>query len=129
MLNLERLLLLKGFIDKLDQFIKSAYLGPTSPAIGASIRLDQIRRRHQQLPDVPDCPLDTKGTVFDLFGGFIAGGDLKSFKPITTFNDEYFRDGVSEAVKHAWYNGDKALHPGRARRTAVPTSRTTASIP
>jgi len=31
--------------------------------------------------------------------------------PITDFNDPFFRDGVAESSKHAWYNGDKPLHP------------------
>ncbi|MCC8988786.1 MAG: nickel-dependent hydrogenase large subunit, partial [Candidatus Contendobacter sp.] len=63
---------------------------------------------------VPDLPLDTRGTQFELPGGYIAKGDLASFKPITTYQDAYFRDGVKESVKHAWYEyqgGDKALHP------------------
>ena len=61
---------------------------------------------------VPDLPLDTKGTKFALPGGFVKGGDLASVKPIKSFNDAYFRDGVQESVKHSWYKGGKgALHP------------------
>jgi hydrogenase large subunit len=61
---------------------------------------------------VPDLPLDTKGTKFAVPGGYIKGGDLAGYKPITSFNDAYFRDGVQESVKHAWYKGGKgALHP------------------
>ena len=110
-LNMERLMLLKGFIDKLDQFVKSTYLTDV-PAVGA-FYLDWTKYGGgiNNYLTVPDCPQDTKGTVFDLPGGFIAGGDLKSYKPITTFNDEYFRDGVAESSKHSWYTGEKALHP------------------
>jgi hydrogenase large subunit len=110
-LNIERLMLIKGFIDKLDHFVKSAYLTDV-PAIGA-FYLDWTKYGAgvTNYLTVPDCPQDTKGTVFDLPGGYIAGGDLKTHKPITTFNDAYFRDGVAESSKHAWYQGDKALHP------------------
>jgi hydrogenase large subunit len=110
-LNIERLMLVKGFIDKLDQFVKSTYLTDV-PAVGA-FYLDWTKYGGgvNNYLSVPDCPQDSKGTVFDLPGGYIAGGDLKSYKPITTFNDAYFRDGVAESSKHSWYHGDKALHP------------------
>ena len=110
-LNIERLMLVKGFIDKLSHFVKSAYLTDV-PAVGA-FYLDWTKYGGgvNNYLSVPDCPQDSKGTVFDLPGGYISAGDLKTFKPITTFNDAYFRDGVAESSKHAWYTGDKALHP------------------
>ena len=110
-LNIERLMLIKTFIDKLEHFIKSTYLVDV-PAIGA-FYLDWagIGGGVNNYLTVPDCPQDTKGTVFDLPGGYIANGDLGSLKPITTFNDAYFRDGVAESSKHAWYEGEAALHP------------------
>ncbi len=64
---------------------------------------------------VPDIPLDGKGTEFALPGGYIENGELASYKPIKTFNDKFFIDGVAEAVKHSWYDykegNDKSLHP------------------
>jgi len=56
-------------------------------------------------------PLDTKGTVFGLPGGYIQGGDFKTFKPISSYHDDYFREGVKESIKHSWYEGDWAKHP------------------
>lgn len=38
-------------------------------------------------------------------------GDLATFKPITGFGDEYFRKGVEESSRHAWYEGSAPLHP------------------
>ncbi len=110
-LNIERLMLIKGFIDKLSHFVKSVYMTDV-PAVGA-FYLDWTKYGGgvNNYLSVPDCPQDSKGTVFDLPGGYITGGDMKSLKPITTFNDKYFRDGVAESSKHAWYTGDKALHP------------------
>ncbi len=110
-LNIERLMLIKNFIDKLDHFVKSTYMTDV-PAIGA-FYLDWagIGGGVNNYLTVPDCPQDSKGTVFDLPGGYIDNADLGSLKPITTFDDAYFRDGVAESSKHAWYEGGDALHP------------------
>ncbi len=110
-LNIERLMLIKGFIDKLDLFVKSAYMTDV-PAIGA-FYLDwtTLGGGVNNYLTVPDCPIDTTGTEFLLPGGFIENADLSTMKPIETFNDNYFRDGVAESSKHAWYEGEAALHP------------------
>ncbi|AKH19114.1 nickel-dependent hydrogenase large subunit [Sedimenticola thiotaurini] len=110
-LNMERLLAIKGWIDKLADFVHNVYLVDV-PAIGA-FYLDWAGYG-QGVTDylsVPDMPIDTKGTRFALPGGVITGGDLSTFKPITSYQDALFRDGVKESSKHAWYEGDAALHP------------------
>ncbi|MBF0247893.1 MAG: nickel-dependent hydrogenase large subunit [Alphaproteobacteria bacterium] len=110
-LNLERLMMIKAWIEKLDDFVKSVYMTDV-PAVG-SFYLDWAGYGSgvTDYLSVPDCPQDPKGTVFDLPGGYISGGDLATFKPITSYNDPFFRDGVAESSKHAWYEGDKTLHP------------------
>ncbi len=110
-LNIERLMLIKEFIGKLDHFVKSTYMTDV-PAIGA-FYLDWTNYGGgvTNYLSVPDCPQDTKGTKFDTLGGYIEGGDLSTFKEIKNFNDPYFREGVAESAKHAWYEGDKPLHP------------------
>jgi hydrogenase large subunit len=110
-LNIERLMLIKTFIDKLEPFIKSTYLVDV-PAVGA-FYLDWagIGGGVNNYLTVPDCPQDAKGTVFDLPGGYIENGDINTLKPISTFGDAYFRDGVAESSKHSWYTGGDALHP------------------
>lgn len=60
---------------------------------------------------VPDMPLDTKGTQFDLPGGTIFNRDLSTFTPIKSFNDPYFRDNVTEDVAHSWYKDTGPRHP------------------
>ncbi len=116
-LNIERLMLIKGFIDKLDHFVKSTYMTDV-PAVGA-FYLDWagIGGGVNNYLTVPDCPIDVKGTEFLLPGGFIENADLSSIKPINTFNDEYFRDGVAESSKHSWYTGREALHPWQGDTT------------
>jgi hydrogenase large subunit len=111
-LTVDRLMAIKEWIDKLADFVKNVYLVDVAAvgafyadwtAIGAGVK-DYLC--------VPDLPLDTRGTRFALPGGYVKGGDLAAVKPIKSFNDPYFRDGVQESVKHSWYKGDKgALHP------------------
>jgi hydrogenase large subunit len=112
-LTVERLMAIKGWIDELSDFVKNVYLIDVA-AVGAFYpEWTAIGKGVTNYLSVPDIPLDTKGTQFAFPGGYIAGGDLASRKPITTFNDEYWRKGVEESVKHSWYNYDKpgALHP------------------
>jgi hydrogenase large subunit len=111
-LTIERLMAVKEWIDKLNDFIKNVYLVDVA-AIGAFYAdWTKIGAGVTDYLCVPDLPLDTKGTKFALPGGFVKAGDLASIKPITSFNDKYFRDGVQESVKHSWYKGGKgALHP------------------
>lgn len=113
-LTMERLLAVKGWIDELADFVKNVYLVDVA-AIGAFYAdWTGIGAGVMEYLAVPDLPLDTKGTQFAMPGGYIKGGDLASFKPIGSFDDEYFRKGVEESVKHAWYKGGKGtLHPFR----------------
>ena len=114
-LTMERLLAVKEWIVKLDDFIKNVYLVDVA-AIGAFYAdWTKVGRGITDYLCVPDIPLDGKGEKFALPGGYIENGKLDLFKQIHTFNDEYFRKGVSEAVKHSWYEygsgDDKSLHP------------------
>jgi hydrogenase large subunit len=112
-LTVERLMAIKGFIDELADFVKNVYLIDVA-AVGAFYAdWTQIGKGVTNYLAVPDIPMDTKGTQFALPGGFIEGGDLSKFKPITKFGDEYFTKGVEESVKHSWYDYSKggALHP------------------
>ncbi|MBU1690232.1 MAG: nickel-dependent hydrogenase large subunit [Gammaproteobacteria bacterium] len=111
-LTVERLLAIKTWIDELADFVKNVYLVDVA-AIGAFYAdWTQIGAGITDTLSVPDIPLDTTGTQFALPGGYIPGGDLSKFHAIKSFSDPYFRDGVEESVKHAWYKGGKgALHP------------------
>ncbi|HJU71746.1 MAG TPA: nickel-dependent hydrogenase large subunit [Paucimonas sp.] len=111
-LTVERLMAIKGWIDELGDFVKNVYLVDVA-AIGAFYAdWTGIGKGITEYLAVPDLPLDTMGTKFALPGGYLKNGDLASFKPINSFADPYFRNGVEESVKHAWYKGGKgALHP------------------
>jgi hydrogenase large subunit len=110
-LNMERLYYIKTLIDEVGSFVKNAYLVDVA-AVGAYYA-DWTGHGAgvTNYLSVPDLPMDTKGTVFTMQGGYIENGDLSTYKPIKSFNDEYFKNGVKESVKHSWYKGDWTKHP------------------
>jgi hydrogenase large subunit len=114
-LTVERLMAVKGWIDELADFVKNVYLVDVV-AIGAFYAdWTQYGAGVTNYLCVPDLPQDTKGTQFLLPGGHLPGRDFSAFKPIGSFNDEYWKKGVEESVKHSWYDYEKngPLHPHR----------------
>jgi hydrogenase large subunit len=111
-LTIERLSYVKSLIDELGAFIEQVYLVDVA-AVGAFYAdWTAYGAGVTNYLSVPEMPLDTMGKEFELPGGYIADGDLASFKPITSFQDSYFEGGVQESSKHAWYeSGNGALHP------------------
>ena len=111
-LTLERLTYIKSIIDELGDFVRKVYMVDVA-AIGAMYAdWTQYGAGVTNYLSVPDLPLDTMGTQFELPGGYIQNADLSTFKPITGYQDAFFEGGVKESVKHAWYQGGKgALHP------------------
>lgn len=110
-LNMERLYWVKQLVEEVQGFVKNVYL-PDVIAVGA-LYSDWLKYGAGVLNylAVPDMPLDTKGTKFDLPGGTIFGGNLASVKEILNFNDPYFKDNVAECISRAWYKGDWTKHP------------------
>jgi hydrogenase large subunit len=113
-LTLERLYAMKALIDELGDFVHNAMMNDVA-AVGALYAdWTQYGAGVTNYLSVPDLPLDTKGTTFELPGGYIPAGDLSKFQAITSYQDAFFRDGVKEAVKHSWYEysgAAAALHP------------------
>jgi hydrogenase large subunit len=110
-LNMEKLFMIKDLLEQAAAFVQQAYFVDVA-AVGAMYAnwLGYGAGVTNYLA-VPDLPLDTKGTSFDLPGGTIMGGNLGSVKPITSFEDAYFRDNVTEGIAHSWYDGDWSKHP------------------
>ncbi len=110
-LNMDKLMQARQLLQEVKQFVHQVYL-PDVIAIGALYK-DWLAygKGVTNYLAVPDLPLDSKGTRFDLPGGTIFGEDLKDFTPITSFNDKYFRDNVAESIVHSWYKGDWTRHP------------------
>jgi hydrogenase large subunit len=110
-LNMARLYQVKELLDSAKQFIEQVYFVDVC-AVGA-MYADWLKYGGgvTNYLSVPDLPLDTKGAKFDLPGGTIFNGDLKSSKAITAFEDPYFQKNVSECIAHAWYDGEWTRHP------------------
>jgi hydrogenase large subunit len=110
-LNMDKLYMVKSLLDEVATFVQQVYV-PDVCAIGAMYPewLTYGAGVTNYLA-VPDLPLDTRGTEFDLPGGTIVGGDFGTLKPIRSFADPYFMDSVEESIAHAWYDGSWQKHP------------------
>lgn len=110
-LNMQKLYQVKSLLDEVKAFIEQVYLVDVAVVAASYPEWLSYGKGVTNYMAVPDLPLDGAGTQFDLPGGVIWGGDLTGVKPITKFGDEYFRDGVTENVTHAWYAGTDTKHP------------------
>jgi hydrogenase large subunit len=110
-LNMNKLFMVKSLLDEVVAFVQQVYV-PDVCAIGAMYPewLGYGAGVTNYLA-VPDLPIDTKGTQFDLPGGTIMGGDFGTFKAIKSFDDPYFKDNVEESIAHSWYDGSWQRHP------------------
>ena len=110
-LNMERLYWVKQLTSEVRDFVHQVYL-PDVIAIGALYKdWLQYGAGVKNYLAVPDMPLDTAGTQFDVPGGTIFNGDLGSAKPFQNFSDPYFRDNIKECIAHSWYEGDWTKSP------------------
>ena len=110
-LTMERLMYVKTLIDELGDFVNNVYFQDVC-AIGACYKEWTAQGAGvTNYLSVPEFPMDTKGTVFEHPGGFIPDGDISRFHPITGFEDDFFKKGVQESVKHSWYDGNWTRHP------------------
>ena len=110
-LNMTKLYQIKDLLDEVLAFVQQVYI-PDILAVGSLYPewLGYGAGVTNYLA-VPDLPLDTAGTQFDLMGGTIMNGDVSTVKPISRFGDEYFRDNVEESIAHSWYDGSDSRHP------------------
>jgi hydrogenase large subunit len=110
-LNMEKLYHIKDILDEMGAFVQQVYFVDVC-AIGAMYAdwLGYGKGVTNYLA-VPDMPLDTKGSRFDLPGGTIMNGDLSTVREIKSFDEAYFKENVSECIARAWYDGDWNKHP------------------
>jgi hydrogenase large subunit len=110
-LNMEKLYAIKDTLEEVKTFVEQVYL-PDVIAVGSMYpEWLSYGAGVTNYMAVPDLPLDSKGTEFDLPGGVIMGGDLSSYRPIKAFDDPLFQAKVEESVAHAWYEGNWQKHP------------------
>jgi hydrogenase large subunit len=110
-LNMAKLFAIKDLLDEAVAFVHQVYVPDVCAIGGMYPEWLGYGAGIKNYLAVPDLPLDTKGTQFDLPGGTIFDGQFNTFKAIHDFNDEYFRDGVAESIAHSWYDGDWTRHP------------------
>jgi hydrogenase large subunit len=110
-LNMQRLYEVKSLLDEVAGFITQVYL-PDVAAIAASYP-DWLKYGAgvTNYLAVPDMPTDAKMTTFDLPGGVIWNGDLARVRPVTSWNDDYLKQNVTESIARAYYDGDWARGP------------------
>jgi hydrogenase large subunit len=110
-INMATLWEIKTLLEEMQAFVRDVYLTDVC-AIGALYPewLGYGAGVTNYLA-VPDLPLDAAGTKFDLPGGTIMNGDIKTFKAIGSFQEKYFADNVTESIAHSWYEGDWQKHP------------------
>jgi hydrogenase large subunit len=110
-LTVERLYYIKTLIDQIGDFVNNVYMVDVA-AVGANYAdWTAYGKGVTNYLSVPDMPMDTKGTMFALPGGYIPDGKVGDYKKIETFGDALFRDNVKESIKHSWYDGDWDRHP------------------
>ena len=109
-LNMDRLVMIKSLLNEITTFVQQVYFVDVCAIAAMYPEWFSIGPGVKDYLAVPDLPLDSKET-FDLPGGYIRAGELASIKPFKTAADSRFRESVTEDVAHAYYQGNKPLHP------------------
>jgi hydrogenase large subunit len=110
-LDMDRLEAIRVLLGEVVRFVREVYFVDVCAVASMYPEWFKIGSGVKNYLAVPDLPLDTKGENYDLPGGYIAGGNIAGARPFKTAADKEFRDGVSEDVAHAYYEGKKPLHP------------------
>jgi hydrogenase large subunit len=109
-LNMDKLAAIKLLFDEVIPFVQQVYLVDACAVAALYNDWFKIGRGVTNYLAVPDLPLDTKGSQYDLPGGYIMDGNVSGVHAFKTAADQDFRAGVAEDVAHAYYKGG-TLHP------------------
>ncbi|MGE4318594.1 MAG: nickel-dependent hydrogenase large subunit [Deferribacterales bacterium] len=110
-LNMERVALMRSLMTETRDFVKKVLFNDVV-AIGSMYKeWFKYGRGVDNYLAVPEFPLDSKMTKFDMSGGIINNGDLKNFKKLTDHKDAALISGITESTKHAWYKDDEPKNP------------------
>lgn len=107
-LNLERLMYVKSFIDKLGGFIEQVYLIDCAVIAAHYPQWLKMGKGADCYLCVPEMPVNRKSSEFLLPGGYLENG---KFRAISTHRDPWLLNGIKESGKHAWYQDDQPLAP------------------
>ncbi|ARD38884.1 hydrogenase 2 large subunit [Edwardsiella ictaluri] len=110
-LNLERLMYVKMFIERLGDFIEQVYKVDAAIIAANYPEWMTLGRGAQHYLSVPELPTDGDGGSFLLPGGYIENGDMANYRPINSQQDPWLIAGIAESSKHSWYQDDANLKP------------------
>ena len=106
-LTVEKLFHIKTLIDEVGEFINQAMLTDVA-AIGAAYAdWTTYGAGVMDYLCVPELPMDTKGTQYELSGGYLPAGEPDG-KPtaIGSQKEKLLTENIKESIKHSWYQGD-----------------------
>lgn len=104
-LNPERLMYVKMFIERLGDFIEQVYKVDAAIIAANYPEWMTLGRGAQHYLSVPELPTDGDGGSFLLPGGYIENGDMANYRPINSQQDPWLIAGIAESSKHSRYPG------------------------
>jgi hydrogenase large subunit len=110
-LTMDKLETIRVLLDEVVTFINQVYLVDVCAVAAMYPEWFKIGSGVTNYLAVPDLPLDSNAGAYDLPGGVIMRGDIGGVQGFKTASDPIFRESVTEDVTHAYYEGDKPLHP------------------
>jgi hydrogenase large subunit len=110
-LNMDKLIMIKSLFEEVTGFVQQVYV-PDTCAV-AAFYPDWLKYGSGVMNylAVPDLPIDSKGTSFDLPGGVILDGALSAVRPIKDHRDVSLTREITENVSRAYYEGSGTRHP------------------
>jgi hydrogenase large subunit len=102
---------IKVLMGEVSNFVQSVYFPDSCALAGYYSEWFGSGKGSDRYLAVPDLPRDAQASRFDLPGGFLRYSADNSVGQCVKFMDGRFRELVTEDVTHAYYRGDKALHP------------------
>jgi hydrogenase large subunit len=111
-LGMEKLEMIRVLLEDVVRFINEVYFVDVCAVAAMYPEWFRIGSGVKNYLAVPDLPLDSAGSAYDLPGGYIMNGNIAGTHAFRTASDKDFCQGVAEDVAHAYYlNQREALHP------------------
>jgi len=110
-LGMEGLESIQVLMSEVSNFVHGVYFPDACALAGYYPEWFGSGRGSDRYLAVPDLPRDPQASRYDLPGGYIRDFAADSASRSVRFMDGRFRESITEDVTHAYYRGDKALHP------------------